>query len=187
MPTLPMPRLLVLRHAKSDWTTGAGHDFDRPLNARGRASAPLIGAHMAAHGLRPDRILCSPALRTRETLELVLPHLGAAGTVELLRALYDDSEADYLDIMRREAADARCLLVIGHNPACQETVLALAGSAEPELADAARRKYPTATLAVLDLAIPDWSALAPGCGRLVGLAQPRRLPSATLSAVAAGG
>jgi phosphohistidine phosphatase len=172
-----MLRLLVLRHAKSDWTSGATRDFDRPLNERGRKAAPLVGAHIAAHGLQPDLVLCSPALRTLQTLELIRPHLAPPPEVAMPHALYDDGDIGYLDILRRLGGSARCLLVIGHNPACQDTVLELAGAGEEAGLDEARRKYPTATLSVIDLDVAGWEALAPGCGHLAGLAQPRHLPS----------
>lgn len=172
-----MLRLLVLRHGKSDWTSGAARDFDRPLNARGRKAAPLVGTHMATHGLLPDRILCSPALRTRQTLELVLPHLPSTSDVEMPQALYDDSDLGYVQILGEMGGDARCLMVVGHNPACQDTVLDLAGTGERGLREVAAHKYPTATLSVLDLAVDDWRDIRPGCGHLAALAQPRHLPA----------
>jgi phosphohistidine phosphatase len=172
-----MLRLLVLRHAKSDWTSGASRDFDRPLNARGRKAAPLVGAHMATHGLTPDKVLCSPALRTRQTLELVLPHLPPPAETDMPQALYDDGDLGYLDILQTQGGHARCLMVVGHNPACQDTVLELAGQSERGLLDAVMLKYPTATLAVLDLAVGDWRDVRPGCARLAALAQPRHLPA----------
>ena len=66
-----MLTLTLLRHAKSSWADTTLKDFDRPLNGRGRDAAPLMGALMRREGLRPDHILCSPAVRARQTLELV--------------------------------------------------------------------------------------------------------------------
>src|SRR5262249_41406064 len=68
----PMLPLMLLRHAKSSWDDGSLEDFDRPLAPRGEAAAPRMGAYMAAHDLAPQLILCSPAVRTRQTLDLVL-------------------------------------------------------------------------------------------------------------------
>src|SRR5690242_15649389 len=84
-----MLRLYLLRHAKSDRASGKTvDDHERPLNARGRAAAPLMGAHMAAKHYVPARVLCSSATRTRETLDLVLPHLKPRPEVLHTRALY---------------------------------------------------------------------------------------------------
>jgi phosphohistidine phosphatase len=71
-----MRRLMLMRHAKSDWSVGGQRDHDRALAARGREAAPLIAAYMARHGLRPDRVLVSTARRARETWDLVAPAFG---------------------------------------------------------------------------------------------------------------
>ena len=67
-----MIRLLLLRHAKSDWSDAGLADRDRPLTKRGRAGAELIAGHMRQQALMPDRVLSSPATRTRQTISLVL-------------------------------------------------------------------------------------------------------------------
>lgn len=179
-----MLRLMLLRHAKSDWTADAPSDFERPLNGRGRAAAPIVGAHMRRHGLEPDRILCSPALRTRQTLDLILPHVGAAAPLNMPPALYDDGDLDYLEVIRALGGDARCLLVVGHNPATQETALELSGRGEERLLHTIAGKYPTAGLAVIDIDIDDWRSLKRGDGHLVAVALPRHLNEASeLSAI----
>ena len=68
-----MRRLMLLRHAKSDWTAPGARDHDRPLSPRGREAAPKMGAYMARHALVPDLIVASTATRVSETLDLVLP------------------------------------------------------------------------------------------------------------------
>ena len=73
-----MKTLFLLRHAKSSWSEPGLADFNRPLNERGRRAAPLIARYLAHCDLLPDLILCSAALRTRETLALMLPGLPAA-------------------------------------------------------------------------------------------------------------
>lgn len=173
-----MLRLLLLRHAKSDWSHAGLSDFQRPLNERGRQAAPEVGAHMARHGLNPDRILCSSAQRTRETLSLVLPALQGEIDIRLTRGLYDASERDYLDTIRA-AGGGRTLLVIGHNPATQATALGLIGGGNPELKRSIASKYPTAALAVIDFDADRWTAVEPGSGRVVAFCLPRLLAGAT--------
>src|SRR3954462_4533000 len=68
-----MRRLMLLRHAKSDWSAPGTRDQDRLLSARGREAAPKMGAYMARHALVPDLIVASPATRVTETLEHLLP------------------------------------------------------------------------------------------------------------------
>jgi phosphohistidine phosphatase len=64
-------RLLIMRHAKSDWGTPGEPDFDRPLAKRGQRDAPRMGEWLRAQGLVPDLVLASPARRAQETASKV--------------------------------------------------------------------------------------------------------------------
>ncbi|MQT11542.1 SixA phosphatase family protein [Segnochrobactrum spirostomi] len=172
-----MPRLLLLRHAKSSWDAPQLADFDRPLNSRGRRSAPLMGRHIAAHALVPDRIVCSTARRTRETLAGLLPYLATEMDIRMTRDLYDSSASDYLDVIRAFGGSARTLLVIGHNPALQETAIDLVGTGNPTIVDQITSEFPTAALAIIDFPEKKWSEIHPKGGRIVSFFQPRELES----------
>jgi phosphohistidine phosphatase len=172
-------RLILMRHAKSDWPDVA--DRDRPLAARGRRDAPAAGRWLCAAGYVPDHVICSPARRTRETWDLVSGELIAAETVAEPAVVYDervyDASVFALLWLLREAPDAaRTLMLVGHNPGMQELTLSLTGETAGEAArDAftrARGHYPTSTIAVLDLAKP-WSDLVPGNALLTDLVVPR--------------
>ena len=65
-----------MRHAKSDWSTSASNDFDRPLSRRGDRDAPRMAAWLAQQSLLPDIIISSPALRTKQTVLAVVEKLG---------------------------------------------------------------------------------------------------------------
>lgn len=170
-----MPRLLLLRHAKSSWDAVGLADFDRPLNARGRRAATMMGRHIAAHALAPDRIVCSTARRTRETLAGLLPYLDGETDMRLTRDLYETGSAEYLDVIRAFGGSARVLLVIGHNPAMQDTAVEAVGSGNPVLTEAIRADYPTAALAVIDFPEKRWSEVSPRGGRVVAFFRPREL------------
>ncbi len=77
-------RLIIMRHAKSDWNSGAASDHARPLNKRGRRDAPRVANRLGELGWQPDYVISSDSRRTRETLELMLPHLnhGSDPTVD---------------------------------------------------------------------------------------------------------
>lgn len=146
-------------------------DYDRGLNARGRRGARLIGQHIRDHGVRWDALIASPAARVVQTLEEALP--GG-------RARYDKrvylADADTLLDVVREIGDAGTVLLAGHNPGLQDLLFALIPpESENELFDEASVKFPTATFAVLELAIDDWSALRKDVGKLVHFARPRDL------------
>lgn len=180
-----MPRLLLLRHAKSSWDVPGISDHDRPLNARGRHAAPLMGRHIATHALLPERVICSTARRTRETLAGLLPYFDGEMDIRLSRALYESGAADYIDVIRSLGGSARVLLLIGHNPAMQDTAVDLVGAGNPVLADAVATHYPTASLAVIDFPQKSWADIGRRDGRIVAFFQPREL-EAVDSSVAAG-
>lgn len=115
-----MLRLIVLRHAKSDWDAGVATDHERPLNARGRREAPLTAENLVARGYVPDYVTCSDAKRTRETLGLMTPFASVETVFEERLYLAD------LDVVRAVAsavpATARCWMIVGHNPGWEELV-----------------------------------------------------------------
>ncbi|WP_181702319.1 SixA phosphatase family protein [Chthonobacter albigriseus] len=170
-----MARLFLLRHAKSSWDGSGVPDFDRPLNIRGRASAPLMGRHMVDHALVPEKILCSSARRTRETLAGLLPHFPGDMSIDVMRSIYTASEGTYVPILRKHGGTARSLLLVGHNPSIQDTALAVIGHGNPEFIEQIREKFPTAGLAVIDLPTDDWADLKPGSGRIIAFFRPREL------------
>ena len=164
-----MPRLLLLRHAKSSWAEPGKADRERPLAERGREAADRMAQEMNARGLLPDRILCSPARRTGETLAALLPHLPPAVDLQIIEDLYEAAD-DYRAIIALNGDEAECLLVVGHNPAIHATAVNLIGSADRKIVS----KYPTGALAVIDFGEP-WADIRPGSGRLAGFIRPRDL------------
>jgi len=171
--TTSMPRLLLLRHAKSSWDVVSADAFDRPLNPRGRSAAPVMGSHIAVHGFAPDKILCSSARRTRETLAALLPYLDDDIEIRLTRDLYLAGEDRMIDQIRAHGGDAKRVLVIGHNPGLQETALALAGDGDPAMLEKLAEKFPTAGLVVIDFPAVKWVDIEPRTGKVVGFLKPR--------------
>ena len=171
-------RLLLLRHAKSDWS-GKADDHARPLSARGKRTAPRIGACMHAKGYEPELVLCSTAERTKETLELVLPVFAGQPQIRYDRSLYLAEWPELLAKIRTVSSGATPLMVVGHNPGLEQLAIALALQA-PSAAERGRlqklaQKFPTAALAVLDFEIADWSEVKPGLGRLIDYVRPKDL------------
>ncbi|MGO9960733.1 MAG: SixA phosphatase family protein [Solirubrobacteraceae bacterium] len=158
--------LLLLRHAKSSWDDPRLADHDRPLAARGRKAAKLIGAHLRAKRTVIDLVLCSSAQRARETLDLVAP----TGQIEIDSGLYGASAGQLLERVRRVPDQVEAVILIGHNPAIQDLTAELVAGAG-ELAGA---PFPTGALATFAFTGP-WRALAPGDAELVGFVKPREL------------
>lgn len=168
-----MHRLLLMRHAKSDWSISGAPDRQRPLNARGRAAAPLMGTYLSRHGLVPDRALISAAVRARQTWDLLAPALGAKLAPEFEDRLYSAGPAAILALIHDTPDAARSLLVVGHNPGLHALAAALAGSGDSEARKQLNEKFPTAGLAVIDFSGDAWSGLRAGQGRLERFVTPR--------------
>lgn len=169
----PTRRLHLLRHAKSSHDDPALADHDRPLAPRGRRAAELVASHIRAEAIAPDLVLCSTALRTRETLELIEPALGEGVAVSYEGALYDASPEELLEHIAAAPEGAESILLVGHNPAVQELTLALAANGG-EHVDRAREKFPTAALATLELP-GAWRELRLGAAKLAAFVIPREL------------
>ncbi len=165
--------LLVLRHAKSDWNSEAEQDFDRPLAKRGRRDAPKVGEWLAGQGLAPEAVVCSPALRTRQTVTAVLERLDMADFgVTFDQRLYAANLEALLAVLGDCPLAARRVLLVGHNPGVDDLVLYLSANQPPLTASG---KLMT-TAALAHFALPgDWTRLARGCGSLVQLVRPKEL------------
>jgi len=170
-----MLTLSLLRHAKSSWDDHSLKDFDRPLSERGEIAAPRMGAYMAAQGLAPDLVLCSPAVRTRRTVDLVLPHLAGGPTVVYEDTFYLAAPSVLLARVRKIEAKVHHVLIVGHDPGMQGLALELAGTGDAEALRSLGRKFPTAALAVIRFNAREWSKVAPAKGRLELFATPKTL------------
>ncbi|MGE0699853.1 MAG: histidine phosphatase family protein [Hyphomicrobiaceae bacterium] len=171
-----MRTLSLLRHAKSSWDDERLADVERPLAPRGSKAAPRMGRHMREIGVVPDLVLCSPARRTRETADLVLPCL-AGPPPRLLHdpAIYEATVEELMAVLRRVGPEVAHALLIGHNPGLQELAIVLTEGTDSEDRRAIAEKLPTTALVVIDLAITDWGEISGGKGRIRHLATPRML------------
>jgi len=170
-----MLTLCLLRHAKSSWEDASIQDFDRPLAPRGEAAAPRMAAYMAAEGIAPQLILCSPATRARQTLALVLPRLAGTPSVEFEDGLYLASSSSLLARIRKVRANIACLMLVGHDPGMHGLAVELSGQGRPEDLNRLASKFPTAGLAVISFRSGGWSQVKPKAGRLDTFTSPRRL------------
>jgi phosphohistidine phosphatase len=166
--------ILLLRHAKSAWSQPGLADHERALNKRGERAAEAMAEHIVHNAPRPDLILCSTAVRTRQTLAPLVHRLAPpAPPIALEKGLYLASEPELLVRLRAVAEEVRTVLLIGHNEGIGELANALAGDGDPTLLDLLHEKYPTGTLATLQLGEAPWLDLAPGAAELVAFVRPR--------------
>jgi phosphohistidine phosphatase len=159
----PVRRLVLLRHAKSDWPPGVD-DVARPLAERGIRDATAAGRELAqiAEIAGLDAVLCSPARRTRQTWSLASAALDPTPPTRVVPELYGADVDDLLDVVRMVPHDVGTVLVIGHEPTMSGTATRLAGPGSDEAGLARlRAKYPTSAIAVFRLT-GDWAGLERG-------------------------
>ncbi|MCB9664240.1 MAG: histidine phosphatase family protein [Alphaproteobacteria bacterium] len=118
--------LLVMRHAKSSWDTGVS-DHDRPLNARGQRDAPRMGEELLARGWLPDRVVVSDAERTLETVAWLEHAWGRELHAHRSSRLYLAGLGDLVAAIAATPPEVATLMLVGHNPGCEELVEHLSG------------------------------------------------------------
>lgn len=170
-----MLRLLILRHARAvphDET----HDRERKLTAAGRDDAARTGRVMRERGFAPHLVLCSPAARTFETWQAVAGELGIKPVLELRDELYDAPAGTILACLQAVQKGISPVLYVGHNPGLERFTRLMtrppATADERARAQTLAKEFPTAALAVLDLAAVAWTDIAPGEGVLADFLVP---------------
>lgn len=170
-----MKTLILMRHAKSDWSDESLADHDRPLNARGAANASRLAEYLHAQGVKPTYILCSTATRARETLAPLLPLLGSSVEVKYESRLYMASAPAMLKVINALPGSADVALVVGHNPGIHALALALGSRGDPLLLTELASKYPTGATAVLEFDVDSWRDVDAGRGTLKQFIRPKAL------------
>lgn len=173
-----MRTLCLLRHAKSSWDEPGLDDHARPLARRGHEAAPRIGVWLRQRRVRPDLVLVSTAVRAAETWRLIAPSLEPDTVVRARREIYLAEPPDLLRLIRGTAPAVGTLLLIGHNPGLGRLASSLVGDGPAELRQRMRRKFPTATLALIGLPVEGWSEVSAGIGTLEAFIRPKDLSAA---------
>jgi phosphohistidine phosphatase len=143
-----MKTLLLLRHGKSSWDDPELEDHDRPLKPRGRKFARRTGRWLRDSGLKIDRVLCSTAVRARETWEVVAEQLARIPPVDFRDDLYHCPLDRFAQVLHEAPAKSRSVMIVGHNPGLEDLLAKLRGVQE---------SFPTGALAQLTCPIKSWS------------------------------
>ena len=162
--------LILTRHAKSSWSDPKLDDFDRPLNGRGRKSAPAIGDWLAGNGYIPQEVIVSGARRTVDTWAGIVSCLPDAAPMRSNPAIYHGSADTMLSVLR--GATRPDVMLIAHNPGTSEFAsrIAIAPGLHPRFAD-----FPTCATAVIRFEADNWRDIGWGTGEVVNFAIPREL------------
>ena len=158
-----MRELLLMRHAKSDWSADYSADHDRPLNQRGVRSARAIGLVLRDNDQVPDLVVTSSAIRARTTAQLAAEAGAWESEIVIDPRLYG-AGADAVVQVATEFGEAQRLMLVGHQPTWSIVVSILTG----ESVD-----MKTATVAVLRFEVSAWSELPGATGVVEKVFQPR--------------
>src|SRR5215203_1269828 len=148
-----MKTLYILRHARSSWNDASLRDFDRPLNDRGREAAEHIGKRLASEKLNAPLVVCSPALRTRQTAEIVLNSSKLRVEERFDERIYEASLRDLTVVVSEIPDEKEVAILIGHNPGLEELLVFLTGET---------RRMPTCALAKITLDVASWRDVKTG-------------------------
>jgi phosphohistidine phosphatase len=164
--------LLIMRHAKSDWSANM-EDFDRPLNQRGLRDAAKMGKWLRKKKILPDRIVSSPASRAKQTIEIVCEQLGKhAPAITWDERIYEARLDDLLKVISEHGKNTKCLLLTGHNPGLDHLVNHLARDNPPH--SETGKLMTTAAIAMLEFGEEGISDKQ-GSGKVVKLVRPKEM------------
>ena len=139
-----MIALVLVRHAKSDWSDPSLADHDRPLNGRGEANAPMMASRFVAAGHSVDRIFTSTALRARTTAAAFSEATGVP--LEPDAGLYLSSPATIW--AKAEGAGVDTVMIVAHDPGITQLAF--------DLSDGGIGHMPTGAVARFQWEGDDW-------------------------------
>jgi len=159
--------LTIVRHAKSSWDDPVLADFDRPLNPRGLRDAPRMGARLATTGIKPDRLVSSPANRALATAKIIAAALGIETRIIVPdERLYLASAETIMQVVREQDNAISSLMLFGHNPGMTDFA--------HRLGDCPLANLPTCACVTFRVEVEQWNATEPGTVHLEVVDYPKK-------------
>ena len=150
-------------------------DAERPLNIQGVKACEIIGNTIKKHNIKPDIVLCSTAIRTRQTWELVSAEAENSSPVEYSKKLYLASAATMLSHIQALKDAALSVLIVTHNPGIHDCAAKLCKQGEKEAVLKIELSFPTGSLAIIECDARRWCDVVFGQGFLKGFITPKEL------------
>jgi phosphohistidine phosphatase len=157
-----MRHLTLVRHAQAVPPDSCPTDFDRPLAPSGLAAAQLMSRRVAAELPHPQLLVSSSAMRALTTARQFASVLRQQD-VRLEPRIYEATPGTLLELVAQLPDAVEHAMLFGHNPGFSQLSQLLSGESG---------ELPTCAVAHLELDIPSWAKVAPGCGRLLQLCAP---------------
>ena len=154
-----MKTIYLVRHAKSSWKYPNLDDFERPLNKRGRKSAPFMGSILKKLKVSPDLILSSPANRAAMTARIIADKISyPLEKIRYNESIYEFSANTLIDVVKHLDDVVNKAMLVGHNPALTDLA--------NYIGDKPISNIPTSGVFCADLDIPSWAKISDHCGKL---------------------
>lgn len=160
-----MRELILIRHAKSDWSNPLLDDFERPLNKRGSKNAPFMAKILKKEIQKPDLIISSPSFRTKLTLEYFLKEFEYKGEVIFEKSIYEAPFENLLKVIKNIDDKYKTIFLIGHNPGLNDLANFLLGSFEDNI--------PTSGVLKIDFDTNSWKNISKDNSKLIFFKYPK--------------
>lgn len=160
-----MRELILIRHAKSDWSNPLLDDFERPLNKRGSKNVPFMAKILKKEIQKPDLIISSPSFRTKLTLEYFLKEFEYKGEVIFEKSIYEAPYLNLLKVIKNIDDKYKTIFLIGHNPGLNDLANFLLGSFEDNI--------PTSGVLKIDFNTNSWKNISKDSSKLIFFKYPK--------------
>jgi phosphohistidine phosphatase len=161
-----MRTLYLLRHAKSSWKDPSQADFERPLANRGRKACETVARLIRDRGVEFDLVLCSTAIRARETIDLVGKYAKLRTELRFDERIYEATVQQLVELISQLENDRKSVLLVGHNPGFEDLLHLFSGE---------DHRLPTASLAKIKLKVSKWSEPFENTAAVDWIARPKEL------------
>ncbi len=153
-------KIYILRHVKAEQTENETEDFSRKITKKGKVQAQKLAKYFAKKKIKPDLILCSPAKRARQTLE-ILSSVTKKSQITFDEKIYEASPKNLLRVLQYIDNRYKSILLLGHNPAIMTLCAALANTGKSNIIDLKKmlNKFPAGGAACFDTDITSWEDL----------------------------
>ncbi len=165
-----MKRLILMRHAKSDWDNHLP-DIKRPLSSRGEREAPIMGKFLRSNGVIPELVISSPSQRTRETFGYLKQEIKDRLDVVYDETIYENEPQEIVSLVKKTSDTITTLMILGHNPSMEELAQLFSGLSLNKFCD----KFSTSSVVLLEFDIEKWSDIDTKKGKLVFYKSPKNL------------
>lgn len=161
-----MKRLILIRHAKSDWGNDTLMDIHRPLNERGYNDAHFLSKKFVSENKQIDLIVSSPAIRAFTTASIFAKELKYSHDRILMREkLYEAHPDTIQSIITELPQSANTVIIFGHNPGFTEIF--------NTISDSFIDNIPTCGIMQIDFTIKDWTEVIHEKGMFVSSTFPK--------------